>query len=260
MAAPEVEAVLLDLEGVLGVGGREAIPGAPETVRRLRAAGMAFRVVTNTTTASRRSLTEELRAMGLGIRPEELHTAPVATAAYIREHHPGEPVFLLVKGDTAEDFDGIELVEDGARVVAVGGAEERFTYEAMNRAYRMLEDGARLVAMCRSISWMTSGGLKLDAGPYVRALEEAAGVQAVVCGKPAPSFFRAAVDDLGVAPSAAAMVGDDIETDVLAAQAGGLTGILVRTGKFRPGDLDRQDGPDHVIDSVADLPELLGLP
>lgn len=259
MVALDVDAVLLDLEGVLGVGGREAIPGAPQVLRRLRAAGVPFRVVTNTTTVSRAGLAEEVRTMGLEVRTEELHTAPVATAAYIRANHPGDPVFLLVKGNTAEDFEGIELVQESARVVAVGGAEEEFTYDAMNRAYRMLVEGARLVAMSRSVSWMTPEGLKLDAGPYVRALEEAAEVEAVVCGKPAPSFFRSALEDLGVSPGRAAMVGDDISTDVMAGQAAGLTGVLVRTGKFRPADLERPDSPDHVIDSVAGLPELLGL-
>jgi HAD superfamily hydrolase (TIGR01458 family) len=258
VGALDVDAVLLDLEGVLGVGGEAAIPGAPETVARLRASGLPFRVVTNTTTASRRELADEVMEMGLDVSPEELHTAPVATAAYLRDEHPGESVFLLIKGSTAEDFGGIELVEEGAAVVCVGGAEERFTYDAMNRAYRMLVDGARLVAMSRSVSWMTEEGLKLDAGPYVRALEEAAGVEAVVCGKPAASFFRSALEDIGVAAGRAAMVGDDVVTDVLAARSAGLTGVLVRTGKFRPEDLDR--GPDHVIGSVADLPELLGLP
>ena len=234
MVALDVDAVLLDLEGVLGVGGREAIPGAPQVLRRLRAGGVPFRVVTNTTTVSRAGLAEEVRTMGLEVRTEELHTAPVATAAYIRANHPGDPVFLLVKGNTAEDFEGIELVQESARVVAVGGAEEEFTYDAMNRAYRMLVEGARLVAMSRSVSWMTPEGLKLDAGPYVRALEEAAEVEAVGGG-------------------------DDISTDVMAGQAAGLTGVLVRTGKFRPADLERPDSPDHVIDSVAGLPELLGL-
>jgi HAD superfamily hydrolase (TIGR01458 family) len=255
----DVDAVLLDLEGVLGVGGK-LIPGAPEAIARLRAAGVPFRVVTNTTTVSRRELADEVRTMGLDVRAEELHTAPVATAAYLRDEHPGESVYLLIKGSTAEDFEGIELVEDGAAVVCVGGAEERFTYDAMNRAYRMLVAGARLVAMSRSVSWMTEEGLKLDAGPYVRALEDATGVKAVTCGKPAGSFFHSALEQIGVPAERAAMVGDDVVTDVVAARSAGLTGVLVRTGKFRPEDLDRPEGPDHVIDSVAELPELLGIP
>ncbi|HJV04016.1 MAG TPA: TIGR01458 family HAD-type hydrolase [Actinomycetota bacterium] len=259
MPALEVDAVLLDLEGVLGVGGVEAIPGAPEAIDRLRRASVPFRVVTNTTTVSRKTLAREVRSMGLDVRPEELHTAPVATADYLRQHHRDQPVFLLAKGDTAGDFEGIDLVEEGAGVVVVGGAEERFTYDAMNRAYRMLDAGASLVAMCRSTSWMTDEGLKLDAGPYVAALEEAAGVRAMVCGKPAETFFTGALSHIGVRPDRAAMVGDDVVTDVLAAQSAGLTGVLVRTGKFRPADLDRHVGPDHVIDSVADLPDLLGI-
>jgi HAD superfamily hydrolase (TIGR01458 family) len=257
VGALDVDAILLDLEGVLGVGG-EAIPGASEAVARLRSAELPFRVVTNTTTASRRQLAGEVSEMGLDVGPDELHTAPVATATYLREKHPGASVFLLIKGSTAEDFEGIELVDEGAAVVCVGGAEERFTYDAMNRAYRMLVDGAQLVAMSRSVSWMTEEGLKLDAGPYVGALEEAAGVEAVVCGKPAASFFLSALEDIGVPAARAAMVGDDVVTDVMAAQAAGLYGVLVRTGKFRHEDPDR--GPDHVIGSVADLPELLELP
>jgi HAD superfamily hydrolase (TIGR01458 family) len=257
VGALDVDAVLLDLEGVLGIEG-EAVPGAPEAVARLRAAGVPFRVVTNTTTASRRELADEVREMGLDVRPEELHTAPVATAAYLREEHPGESVFLLIKGSTAEDFDGIDVVEEGAAVVCIGGAEERFTYDSMNRAYRLLVEGASLVAMSRSVSWMTEEGLKLDAGPYVRALEDAVGVEAVVCGKPAASFFRSALENIGVPAGRAAMVGDDVVTDVLAAQSAGLAGVLVRTGKFRPEDQDR--GPDHVIGSVAELVGLLSLP
>jgi ribonucleotide monophosphatase NagD (HAD superfamily) len=80
----------------------------------------------------------------------------------------------------------------------------------------------------------------------------------MICGKPAPAYFEAALEMLGVSASRAAMVGDDVVNDVLGAQEIGMTGVLVRTGKFRAADLDRDEGsPDHVIDSVADLPALL---
>ncbi|HYJ60032.1 MAG TPA: HAD hydrolase-like protein, partial [Actinomycetota bacterium] len=97
----------------------------------------------------------------------------------------------------------------------------------------------------------------LDGAAYVAALEAAAGVEAVVCGKPAPAFFASALAVIGVPAARAAMLGDDILTDVEAARAAGLTGVLVRTGKFRPADLDR-GRPDAVLDSVADLPAWLG--
>ena len=143
-----------------------------------------------------------------------------------------------------------------ADVVVIGGAEDALTYEAMNRAFRMLRDGAALVAMHRNAWWMTADGPKLDAGPYVTALEQAAGVRATVVGKPSPGIFREGVGQLGVGPERALMVGDDLESDVLPAQAIGLTGVLVQTGKFREEALAGRR-PDHVIASIADLPTLI---
>jgi ribonucleotide monophosphatase NagD (HAD superfamily) len=121
--------------------------------------------------------------------------------------------------------------------------------------------GARLVAMGRNLYWRTDQGLQLDAGAFLPGLEQASGVQAEVTGKPAAAFFATVLDALGTDASAAVMVGDDIEADALAAQRAGLTGVLVRTGKYRRETLERAPGwPDHIIDSVADLPDLLGSP
>jgi phospholysine phosphohistidine inorganic pyrophosphate phosphatase len=95
----------------------------------------------------------------------------------------------------------------------------------------------------------------LDVAPFIKALEHAADCEAVVMGKPAGEFFYAAVRKLGTAPSDTVMIGDDIRGDVGGAQAAGLAGILVRTGKFRPRDLEGEIEPDAVLDSVADLPQ-----
>jgi ribonucleotide monophosphatase NagD (HAD superfamily) len=113
--------------------------------------------------------------------------------------------------------------------------------------------------MHRNLSWLTERGMMLDTGAYVLGLERAAGVDATVTGKPAPDFFRQSVALLGVPAEEVAMVGDDLEADVLAAQDCGLTGVLVRTGKFRPETLEASERrPDHVIDSIANLRELFG--
>jgi ribonucleotide monophosphatase NagD (HAD superfamily) len=117
-------------------------------------------------------------------------------------------------------------------------------------------DGAELVGMHRNLYWKTSDGLELDGGAYIAGLEEAAGVSATICGKPSAEYFAAAVGQLGLAPERVAMVGDDIVNDVLGAQDAGLTGILVRTGKFRETDLERGP-PDHVVGSLADVPGLI---
>ena len=141
----------------------------------------------------------------------------------------------------------------------IGGASDDFTYATINHIFRLLMNGAVLVGMHRNMFWRTNDGLELDGGAYIAGLEEAAGVHATICGKPAPTYFHTALELLGVPVSRAAMVGDDVVNDVLAAQAIGMTGILVRTGKFRDVDLERDDGtPDHVIDSFAALPSILG--
>ena len=253
-----VSGVLLDVDGVLVVSW-EALPGARESLEWLRREQVPFLLATNTTTASRSTLADKLRKAGLQVEPAEIVTAPVITASYLRAHHPGARCFLLAKGDVAADLEGIEFSDSDADVVVIAGAEEAFSYENLNRAFRMLRDGAALVAMHRNISWMTAEGAKLDAGPYVTALEEATGVHATVVGKPSTQFFMQAVDLLGVPAESVAMVGDDIASDVLAAQAAGLTGVLVRTGKFTEESLARSETqPHHVIDSISGITSLLG--
>jgi HAD superfamily hydrolase (TIGR01458 family) len=253
-----IEGLLLDIDGVLTVSWHP-IPGAVEAVDQLRSRGVRFRLLTNTTELTRAQLLERLRAAGFDLDPQEVVTAPVVAAAYLRANHPGARCFVLSAIDLSEDLEGIDVTGDRADVVVIGGATDPFPAAQSNRAFRMVLDGAELVALHRSISWMTADGMTLDAGVMlVAGLEEATGRRAVVCGKPSPECFRQSVALLGIPADRAAMVGDDVRNDVLAAQTAGMTGVLVRTGKYRPEDVERAGGrPDLVIDSVADLPDLL---
>jgi HAD superfamily hydrolase (TIGR01458 family) len=249
----------MDVDGVLSVSW-VPIDGAIETLAWLREQGIPLRLITNTTTHTREALAHTLREAGFTVGPHEIVTAVVATAEYLRTHHPEARVFLLSDGDASADLEGIALVGPGepADVVVIGGASDEFTYPTLNRIFRSLMDGAALVGMHRNMFWRTTDGLELDGGAYIAGLEEATATKATICGKPAPAYFDAALEMLGVPAASAAMVGDDVLNDVLGAQQIGMTGVLVRTGKFRPDDLERDDGaPDHVIDSVADLPTLL---
>lgn len=250
------DGVLLDIDGVLTLSDR-ALPGGRATLAWLRRNEVPFLLATNTTAVSRPRLVRQLRDAGLQVGVEEVVTAPVLTAAYLRANHPGARCYLLATGDVERDFEGVDLVDGEADVVVIGGAEDRFSYQNVNRAFRMVYGGAALVAMHRNLFWMTAEGIKLDAGAYVKGLEAAAGVQATVIGKPSGNFFRQALELLGIAAERAAMVGDDLVADVLAAQRAGCTGVLVRTGKFRPADLAGEERPDHLIDSIAELPDLL---
>jgi HAD superfamily hydrolase (TIGR01458 family) len=249
------DGVLLDIDGVLAVSW-EPLPGAIETVAWLREHSIPFRMLTNTTTHTRADLAATLSDAGIATEPGEIVTAVVATASYLRSHHAGERVFVLSDGDALADLEGVEIVEDDPRVVVLGGASEAFDYRTMNRVFRWLMDGAALVAMHRNLFWRTGHGWQLDGGAYVAGLEQAAGVDAVVCGKPAAAAFTAALEQIDVAPDRAVMLGDDVVNDIFGAQAIGITGALVRTGKFRDADL-AAGTPDLVLDSVAELPALL---
>ncbi len=258
-----VRGVLFDIDGVLTVSWKP-LPGAAEAVRAVRDAGLAVVLLTNTTSRSRGRIAALLADAGFPIEPDDILTPAAAAAAHVREHHRGARCFLLTSGDITEDLDGLELVgqDDEPDVVLLGGAGPEFGYEELNAVFGHVQRGAHLVAMHRNLYWRTEAGLQLDTGALLLGLERAADVEATVVGKPAGAFFDVALHMLGVAADAAVMVGDDVEADVLGAQAAGITGVLVRTGKFREQDGDGVDGdrPQHVLDSVADLAELLGLP
>jgi HAD superfamily hydrolase (TIGR01458 family) len=255
----DVAGLLLDIDGVLATSW-EPLPGAIEAMTRIRGAGLPFRLITNTTTKTRQELTATLRTAGFQIDAEAIVTAVVATATYLRTHHPGARVFVLSDGDAAGDLDGIDVVAtpDDADVAVIGGACDEFTYATMNRIFRRLMDGGALVGMHRNLYWRTAAGWELDGGAFLSGLEAAAGITATTCGKPAPAFFNAVLSLLELTPEHALMVGDDMVNDVLGAQAIGIRGILVRTGKFRPSDLEK-GAPYRVIEGLADLPDQLGL-
>lgn len=251
--------LLIDIDGVLTVSG-EPLAGAVEAFRAVQSSGVPFRLATNTTTRTRASLGESLRGVGFDVDDDLLLTAPVATASHLTENHPGARCFVLSSGDLSGDFAGIDVVPFGepADVVVLGGAGLVYTHEQLNHAFNLLLDGADFVAMHRNLYWRTADGLALDTGAYAMALEAAVGRSPTVIGKPAKAFFAAGVGALGVAAEEVLMVGDDVVNDVLGAQACGLHGCLVRTGKYRADAVAAADGePEMVVDSFADVPSLL---
>lgn len=255
-----VRGFLFDVDGVLHVGN-EPVPGAAAALETLRERGVPFRLLTNTTTASRSTLAAKLRAMGLPVSEDLLLTAPVATAAYVARRFPHQPCYLLSKGDAIEEFRaaGVNVVgPDGApdaAVVVIGGAEEELTYARLNHAYRLLLNGAKLVAMHRNTAWRTAEGMTLDSGPFITALASAAGVRATVIGKPAAGIFRQAMREIDLPARELAMVGDDARNDVAPARRLGMTGILVRSGK--PVGPAEEAQADLVLDSIAGIAEMM---
>lgn len=249
-----ISGVLLDLGGVVYVGDAP-LPGALAAIERLRGAGLGLRFITNTTRTPQRIMLGKLAAMGLEIAPAELFMPAIAARQVLEAR--GLAAHLLIHPALEEDFEGLPRAGPGGEAesaVVVGDAGKGFTYEAMNQAFRALGAGAAFLALARNRSFEDEDhALSLDAGPFVAALEYATGQSATVLGKPSPDFFQAALASLGCAPAQAVMVGDDVEADVGGAQAMGLAGLLVQSGKYRSGDESAIEPPPAAL--VADLAE-----
>ncbi|MCQ8903341.1 MAG: TIGR01458 family HAD-type hydrolase [Methanothrix sp.] len=247
-------AFLIDLDGVLYVG-RSPVPGARECLELMEERGYRFRFISNSTRRCRASVARRLSEMGYSIQPERIFTPSVAAIEKILRSGKRR-CYLLSTGDLHRDFEdaGIVLADEDVDFVVVGDAGSRFTFEHLNIAFNHVLEGADMIALEMDRYWRDSDGLVLSAGPFVAALEYATGKRATLVGKPSPDFFNMSLRDMGVRACEAAMVGDDIITDVGGAQRAGMLGILVRTGKYRP-ELVESSGvtPDCVLDSIADL-------
>ncbi len=271
-----VRALLLDLDGVIVVAGG-AVAGSVEAIAELERRRTPYRIVTNTSLVSRATLSRYAARLGNAIPPERFQSALSASAAFAARTFPGKPLYVIASADALTEFAGQHLLphdaadEPGAHAAAVivGDSPEELTHANLNRAFRLVRNGARLIGMHRNAWWLTPEGPTLDSGAYVTGLEFAAGVRAQIVGKPAPTFFSIAIEALRADATAGggrlrrseiAMVGDDIRTDVLAGQRAGLRGVFVLTGKHQLDDLGRRPGhgrggrePHAIAPSLAEV-------
>lgn len=260
-----ISAYLLDCEGTLYTD-EGPVPGAPEAVGRLREARIPVRYVSNTTRRPRAALVERLRGYGFPAEAGHVQTAVLAGASILRNagiktvapfvYHPalvdlGE--FELVAGTSGRPRAGVR-----PDAVVVGDLGELWTYELLNEAFRLVAEGAVLLALSRDRWWNRRDGAALDAGPFISLLENAAGVEATMAGKPVEAFWSAALASLGFGVEhdrrTTVVVGDDVWSDVRGGQLAGFQGWLVKTGKFRQDNLRASRvEPDRILGSAAEL-------
>jgi phospholysine phosphohistidine inorganic pyrophosphate phosphatase len=245
---------LIDLDGTV-VEGDRLISGAASTLAWLREKGLPYRFITNTTSKPRRAIIDKLKHLGLTVAPEEIITAPVAGRDYLLSQNLTR-CYPLIKTSLQEDLAGVELVEETPQAVLVGDIGDELTYDKMNRAFRFILEGAAFIALARNRYFRGQDGLCLDVGSIVAALEYGTQREALLIGKPAGEFFLLAGQSLGITQETIAVIGDDLEADALGGKNAGSLGMLVRTGKFRPEQLEKAvAAPDVVLDSLAALPE-----
>lgn len=253
-----IKGILFDLDGVLYIDAK-AIDGAIEAVEKIRASGIACRFITNTSTLSLASLQKKMNALGFSILGNELISAPQATLLYLKKQQ--NPIcHLLLAEDIKKDFELFKQPDAAPNYVVIGDIGDQWSYALLNQVFNYLMQGAKLIAIHKNRFWQTEGGLQMDIGGFVDALEYASGTKAMMIGKPSADFFQIALDDLQLKSSEVAMIGDDIDVDIGGAQHVGIKGVLVKTGKYRQHYVEASKiKPDLIIDSIKDFPELLGL-
>ncbi|MGJ0515576.1 MAG: TIGR01458 family HAD-type hydrolase [Methylomicrobium sp.] len=251
-----IRGILFDLDGVLYVGSK-AVEGAVEAIDDIKRRGYRCRFITNTSTLSATSLHEKLTGLGFDIAEHEIISATKAALIYLQQFD--DPVcHLLLADDVKQDFSHFRQSDRKADFVIVGDIGEAWSYQLLNNVFNLLINGAELIAIHKNRFWQTERGLQMDIGGFVSALEYTSRKQATIIGKPSPDFFKAALTELELPPEQVAIVGDDIDVDIGGGQRAGLTGILVKTGKYRQDNADNSPVvPGLIIPSIAELPDLL---
>jgi phospholysine phosphohistidine inorganic pyrophosphate phosphatase len=248
-----VRGVLFDVDGTL-LDADRPIPGAPETLDRLRSRGVPFRLTTNTSRRPRSAIASVLRRGGFRIEDAEVLAPCVLARRRILESGRLRAAFLLPAA-AREDFAEVPEDESHPDWVVVGDVGREFTWENLNRVLHWIEDGASLLALHKNRVWDNGvEGRVLDAGPFVAALEYATGIEAELVGKPARPFFELALADLALPAGEVMVVGDDLEADCVGGAAAGCRTALVLGGKTGRDEAERSGiHPDLILESVATL-------
>jgi len=253
LAGTDIRLVLLDLDGTLYVGSR-AVHGAAAAVERLRGMGLHVRFTTNTDSMPPAAVVSRLAGMGVDCAPDEIVT-PVALAHRLFTGPPPARVLAIAAPAVRDALAPHVVGADGNPThVLIADPSYGATYADLDAAFLALRRGAVLVATQMGRWCRRDDGEHLDTGGWVRLLEYAAEAQALVLGKPSPDFFRLALEAAGIEARQAVVVGDDRAADVGGGRAAGCHTVLVRTGKAGGGSGPE---PDVLVDSVADLPDLL---
>ncbi|KHN86318.1 Haloacid dehalogenase-like hydrolase domain-containing protein 2 [Toxocara canis] len=230
-------AVLIDLSGTLHIED-VCIPGAVAALERLRQnRKYALKFVTNTTKESSSRLHARLSKLGFQISPSEVFTSLSAAKRLILKEQLRPMLFL--EDSALEDFRDIDQTDPNS--VVIGLAPSCFTFERLNDAFRLLLNGAKLIAIHKGRYYQRKDGLSLGPGPFVEALQFASDAKVEIVGKPERNFFLSALESLDdkLTPSDAVMIGDDARDDAMGAINAGMHAILVKTGKYRVGDEDQ---------------------
>jgi NagD protein len=245
---------MCDMDGVLVHEGR-LVPGADQFVAALRASGRSCLVLTNNSIFSARDLSARLVNLGLDVPASSLWTSAEATAAFLKSQRPGGTAFVVGEAGltTALHEAGYVLTDQNPDYVVLGETRS-YSFEAITRAIRLVEAGARFIATNPDPTGPSLEGILPATGSVAALIERATGVAPYFIGKPNPLMMREALNSLGAHSESTVMVGDRMDTDIVAGIEAGLHTILVLSGVTSASQVERFPyRPGRVVESVADL-------
>ena len=245
---------LIDMDGVL-ISGHSIIPGAGRFIEKLKARQARYLVLTNTPIYTPGDLAHRLQTIGLDIPAERVFTSAMATANFLQSQRPNGTAFVVGESGLTEAIHGIGyVITDRDPDYVVLGETDSYNLALISKAIRLVAGGARFIATNPDPSGPSEEGLVPACGAMAALIEKASGVSPFFVGKPNPLMMRTALNYLGVHSENTVMVGDRMDTDIVAGVQSGMETILVLTGVTRREDVDRYPyQPTRIVESVAEI-------
>jgi NagD protein len=245
---------IIDMDGVL-IKGSQLIPGADRFVARLEELSREYLLLTNNALYTSRDLAHRLRNTGLEIPAERLFTSAMATASFLHSQRPEGTAFVIGEtGLTQAIHDIGYVITDIEPDYVVLGETDSYNYENITKAIRLIDAGARFIATNPDVTGPTEAGIVPGCGAMAALLEKATGKNPFYVGKPNPLMMRTALNYLDVHSEDTVMIGDRMDTDIVAGVESGMRTILVLTGVTRREDVESYPyRPTWILDSIADV-------
>jgi NagD protein len=255
----EIRSWLMDMDGVL-VREQHPIPGAAEFLARLQELDTPFLVLTNNSMYTRRDLAARLRRSGLEVPEESIWTSALATAGFLEDQRPGGSAFVVgeVGLTTALHAGGYTLTDSDPDYVVLGETRT-YSFERITRAIQLVVEGARFIATNPDNVGPSPDGPLPATGSVAALISRATGVEPYYVGKPNPLMMRSALNAIDAHSEDTAMIGDRMDTDIVAGLEAGLEAILVLTGVTSRAEAERHPyRPARIVESIAELVDELG--
>ncbi|MEU6487959.1 HAD-IIA family hydrolase [Streptomyces sp. NPDC046887] len=251
-----IESWLTDMDGVLIHEG-VPIPGADSFLKRLREKERPFLVLTNNSIYTARDLHARLARMGLDVPVRNIWTSALATAQFLDDQRPGGTAYVIGEaGLTTALHDIGYVLTDHDPDYVVLGETRTYSFEALTKAIRLINAGARFICTNPDSTGPSTEGPLPATGSVAALITKATGREPYFAGKPNPLMMRTGLNAIGAHSETSAMIGDRMDTDVLAGLEAGMETFLVLTGSTTPADVERYPfRPSTVVDSIADLVE-----